>query len=101
KPRLELVPPVDREREDVRDLVRPEVVALQRPHLVRSDEVQPELAFLDALFGEDPPRERDRRFLLDLDAAAVCHLDRDHRYRRRCVPVSSAWSLYASTIRCT
>ena len=74
---------------------------LQRPHLVGPDEVQPELTLLDALVGEYALRQRDRRLFLDLDAAAVCHLDRDHRYRSRCVPVSSAWSLYASTIRCT
>src|SRR5207342_1643251 len=75
--------------------------ALQAPHLLRPDEVQAELTVLDTLLREHLSRQRDRRILLDLDSAPVLDLDRDHRYRRRCVPVSSAWSLYASTIRWT
>ena len=42
------------------------------------DEVQPELSLADALSVEHSPRQLDGRLLLDLDAAAVVHLDRDH-----------------------
>ena len=53
-----------------------------------------------------PPPRAPRRAraiaasLVDLAPASVVDLDRDHQ-RLRCVPVSSAWRLYASTIRCT
>ena len=66
------------------------------------DEGEAELPRLHALGREDPPC-KGRRFLpRDLGAASVLDLDLGHdRYLRRCVPVSSACSLYASTFRWT
>src|ERR1041385_7985478 len=64
---IESVPAVDRKRKDVGDIVRSEVLALQRTHLLGPDEVEAELPILDALFGEDALCECDRRLLLDLD----------------------------------
>jgi hypothetical protein len=58
-----------------------EVSPLQRPHLGEVDEVQPQLPVLDPLALEHAPREVDGLRLVDGDAAAICHLDRDHRYR--------------------
>src|SRR5687767_2923584 len=95
-----LVPLVDRERKHVSRLVDPQVVALQALDLRGLDEVDPELPLVDPLDGEHALRERDRSLLVDLPPASVVDLDRDHQ-RLRCVPVSSAWRLYASTIRCT
>ena len=48
---------------------------------------------------EHRARELDGRVHVRSRAAAIRRLDDDHR--RRAVPVSSAWRLYASTIRCT
>ena len=84
----QLVSSVEREREDVRRLVDPEVLVLQRSHLVGVDERDPELAVVDAFRREDRPGELFRSELVDRDAAAVRRLDEDHR--RRAVPVSSA-----------
>src|SRR5438128_9617688 len=75
------------------------MLALERAALVRSDEREAELARLDSLAREDALRERDGSRLVDLLAGAV--VDRDVNHRERCVPVDSAWRLYASTIRCT
>ena len=84
--------PVEREREDVGRLVDSEMLALQPPDLLRRDECEPELAVLDALGGEHPPRELDRAGFVDLHPAPVLDLDRDtHRVRSR--PVSSACCL--------
>ena len=96
----ERLEPVDREGEDVGRLVDPEVLALQRAHLVRRDERDPELAVLDSLAGEHLPGERHGARLVDDRGAPVRDLDLDH-HRRRADPVSSACRLYASTIRCT
>ena len=52
----QIVPAVDWKREDVGRLVLPEVLALQRPHLVRADEEQPEVALVDAFGGKHPAR---------------------------------------------
>src|SRR4051794_9593483 len=90
---------VDREREHVRGLVDAEVLALQLAHLVGADEGEPELAVLDPLRPQRAPRQLDGGLALDLVAGPVVHLDEDHR--SRAVPVSSACSLYASTIRWT
>ena len=93
-PRRQLLPPVDREGEDVGRLVDPEVVALQRPHLVGPGEREPELAVLDALAREDAARQLDGGRLVDLGAAPVLDLDDDHaRHFLRAVPVSSACCL--------
>ena len=92
--------PVERKGEHVRCLVDPEVLLLQRPALLRRHEGEPELALLDSLRGEHPLGELDCTGLVDLGPAPVFHVNRD-RHRFRAVPVSSAWSLYASTIRCT
>ena len=83
---------VDRERERVGRLVDAEVLALQALDLVRLDEVDAELAVVDAFGREHLPGERDRPLLVDLLPASVVDLDRDHQ-RLRCVPVSSAWRL--------
>ena len=83
-----LVSSVEREGEDVRRLVDPEVLVLQRSHLVGVDERDPELAVVDAFRREDCPGELFRSELVDRRAAAVRRLDEDHR--RRAVPVSSA-----------
>ena len=93
-PCRQLVPAVDREGEDVRDLVDAEVRPLQRLDLVRPDEREPHLALLDPLRGEHLPRECDDPRRVDRGAAPVGHLDLDHDvYLRRAVPVSSAWRL--------
>src|SRR5688572_12933142 len=76
------------------------MLALQSPDLLGLDEVDAELALLDSLGGEHVPRERDDALFVHGAAAAVVDLDGDH-HRLRCVPDSSAWRLYASTIRCT
>jgi hypothetical protein len=70
---------------------------LQAADLVRPDERDSQLTLLDSLRCEHRTGELLRGRLLDGDAAPVGQLDR-HRHRRRCVPVSSEWSLYASTM---
>src|SRR6186997_2729256 len=99
----ELVPPVDREREHVRGLVHSEVIALQRTHLVRPDECEPEVSRVDALGRQNEARDLLGARLVDLGAASILDLDRHHAadHFRRCVPVSSACLRYASTMRCT
>src|SRR6266487_1150386 len=77
-PGRELVRTVDRKGERIRRLVHSEVLTFQRADLLRPDQGQTELAVVDSLRGEHRARELGR-----------------------CVPVSSACSLYASTIRCT
>src|SRR4051812_46329495 len=47
QPGCERLATVDREREHVGDLVAPDVVALELPHLVGTDEMQAELALRD------------------------------------------------------
>src|SRR3954467_12171907 len=78
------------------------MLALERADLVRADELQPELPVPHPLVGPhgaDPLRGRGS---VELGARTVRDLDLDHRpYLRRAVPVSSACSLYASTIRWT
>src|SRR4029450_3729604 len=61
KARRELVAGVDREREHVSHLVDPQVLALERPHLVRRDEVEPELPRLNPLALEHVAGGRGRR----------------------------------------
>src|SRR5512132_4281605 len=96
------VAPVERECERVGLLVHAEVVALERADLVRPDELQAELAVLDPLVVQDGADQLRRRAGVELGARTVRDLDLDHRpYFRRAVPVSSACSLYASTIRWT
>src|SRR5207302_4046435 len=78
------------------------VLALEAGDPLRRDEDEPQLAVCNALGGEHPPRQLDRRLLVDLHSRLVRDLDLDHvSQRRRWVPVSSACSLYASTIRWT
>ena len=89
----QLVPSVEREREDVGLLVETEVLTLELPHLVRAHERDAQLALAHALVLEHAPRKRDGLVLADLEPAAVLDLDRDHRrapQRLRAVPVSSA-----------
>ena len=95
--RGQLVTPVDRKREDVRRFVDPDVLALERTALVDRHEEKSDLGILDPLGREHAPSELGRRLGVDLLPAPVRDLDGDHRFR--CVPVSSACSLYASTIR--
>src|SRR5439155_24216657 len=85
-----LLAPVDRKGQDIGRLVQPEVFALQLAHLVRPDEDETEIAFVYSLGRQYPAREVGRFLFLDLRPAAVCDLDGDHAYLRRCVPVSSA-----------
>src|SRR5581483_8029366 len=101
RPGGHLAAAVDREREHVGRLVDSEVIALQRPHLLAGDEREAELAVVDSLGPEHAPGQLDRGGLVDLDAAPILDLDRQHAQRLRSVPVSSACCLYASTIRCT
>src|SRR5207253_3113040 len=97
-----LVQRVDRECERVRLLVDPEMVALQRSDLVGVDECKSELALVDTLAGEHATCQLDRRVPVDVLPASVLDLDVHHApYLLRCVPVFSAWRLYASTIRWT
>ena len=56
---------VDREREHVGRLVDPEMLALEPPDLVRRHEVDPELAFLHSLGGEDVPSDLHYACLVD------------------------------------
>ena len=91
--------PVDREGERVGRLVDAEVLLFQRAALLRPDEGEPELAGIDPLARQHRPRELDRCGLVHLPTRAVDDFDFYHRLR--CVPVCSAWRLYASTIRCT
>src|SRR5439155_19798633 len=93
---------VDREREHVGGLIDSEVVALQHPDLLGADEDEAELPLLDALGGQHRAGKRGRSFLVHLDTAAIRYFDRDHAsYLLRSVPVSSACSRYASTMRWT
>src|SRR5579862_6427046 len=94
EPVRQLVAAVDRKGEDVGGLVDAEMIALERAHLVGSDEREPQLPVRDPLGAQDACGELDRRCLVDLDREQA-------RQRLRSVPVSSAWCLYASTIRCT
>ena len=83
----------------------PEVLALELPDLVRRRRTRSR--------ARRPRRPRPRARAAqapqppsssDLHPAAIRRLDRDHAarpHRLRAVPVSSAWRLYASTIRCT
>src|SRR5262245_66554603 len=75
------------------------MLLLQTAHLVASHPGETELPVVHALAGEHGSREFLGGHALDRHAAAVRRLNDDHR--RRAVPVSSAWRLYASTIRCT
>src|SRR5215471_21633241 len=95
----EIVARVERERERVGRLVDAEVLALQLATLVGANERESELALLESLGGEDASRELAGRVLVDVLTRPVVHLDLDQR--RRSVPVSSEWRLYASTMRCT
>src|SRR5438477_7386087 len=90
-----LLAAVDREREHVRHLVELEMLALERAHLVLTDEGDSQLAVGHTLRAQHLPRELDRGGLVDLHPAPVRHLDGDHRFR------SSVCSLYASTMRWT
>src|SRR5215471_14089279 len=99
QPLREFLEPVERKREGVGRLVDAEVLALEAPALLGTDEDEPHLSCLDSLCGEHAPHELAGAVAVDLDAGAVLDLDLDHR--RRAVPVSSVWSLYASTIRWT
>src|ERR671919_236406 len=94
-----LLATVDRKGEHVRLLVHPEVLALQLPHASGPLEADAEIAFADALGRQDAAAELGDGRLVDRRPAPVLELDPNHR--RRCVPVCSAWCLYASTIRCT
>jgi hypothetical protein len=67
------------------------VLPLQRAHLLGADEGDAELAVLDSLGRQHPSGQLDRSLVLDFDPAPVLHLDGDHRYLSRCVPVSSAY----------
>ena len=76
-----------------------EVLELQRPALVGADEHETDVARVDSFGAEHLPDELDGGGLVDRDAGPVLDLDLDHVFRA--VPVSSAWRLYASTIRWT
>src|SRR6266550_3130767 len=93
------VAPVEREGKNVGRLIDPEVPRFQRPHLVGSRERDAKIPVLNSFGGEDAPAEGGCGALVHRDAASILELDTDHL--RRCVPVSSAWRLYASTIRWT
>ena len=75
------VPPVDREREDVGRLVDPEMLALERAHLLRPDERHAEVSRHDLLRGEHAAAERLDLARLDADAAAIDDLDLEHGRR--------------------
>src|SRR5688572_15823360 len=90
---------VDRKREHVRGLVDAQVLALQLAHALGRLEGDAEVAVVHPLVAQHPSAGFENGALVLGDAAAVGDLDPDHR--RRCVPVSSAWRLYASTIRWT
>src|SRR6266540_2597136 len=98
--RRQLVAAVDRKREHIRRLINSEVLSLQHTHLLRRHERQPQLTLEDALGREHLVRQRCRGIDVDCAPAAIRDLDGDHQ-RARCVPVSSTWRLYASTIRWT
>src|SRR5262249_21695362 len=91
-----------RKRQHVRLLVDPAVLALELADLVGLDQLQAELAVVDSFLVQHTPDQLGRRSSVELGRRAVRELDLDHRpYFRRAVPVSSACSLYASTIRWT
>src|SRR4051812_48669001 len=94
---------VDRKGKRVGLLVDAQMVALERADLLRADELQAELAVVDALFVQHAANQLRRGVCVELGARPVRDLDLHHRrpYFRRCVPVSSACSLYASTMRWT
>src|SRR5204862_8238231 len=86
--------PVDWKRKCVGLLVHPEMLALETADLVRRDELQPQLSFLDRFAAQHGPDQVGGRVDVELGARAICDLDLDHRpYFRRCVPVSSACNL--------
>src|SRR5436305_2822602 len=102
KARRQVVAAVDRKRERIRRLVDAEMIALQCADLLGIDERQAELAFFDSLRFEHVTCERDRCVDVGFRGGSIDDLDVDHAHHlRRCVPVSSACSLYASTIRWT
>src|SRR5262245_9525705 len=89
---------VDRKREGVRLLVDAEVLAFQGADLLGSDERESELPLGDALGAEHLANQIGRSSNVELRSRPIRYLYFDHaRYFRRCVPVSSACSLYAST----
>ena len=57
------------------------MLALQRPHLFLADERDPELAVVHPLGPQNPARQLDCAGLVDVDAASIVDLDRDHRLR--------------------
>src|SRR6266536_4672934 len=96
----EFLAAVDRKSKGVGLLVDAQVFPLQHPDLLRSHELETELTRVHALGAEYFVNERPRGIDVEPDSRTVLHLDLDHRpYFCRCVPVSSACSLYASTIR--
>src|SRR5689334_21238714 len=94
--------PVDGKGKRIRLLVDAEVLALQRADFLGRDELEAELAVVDPFGMQHSADQLRRGGGVELGARTVRNLDLDHRpYFRRAVPVSSACSLYASTIRWT
>src|SRR5271154_3160691 len=78
----ELVASVDRKRKDICRLVDHEGLALQLPHLFEPAEPGAELALGDALGAQHGARNFARSRLVDLEAAAIVDLDREHQRLR-------------------
>jgi len=70
--------PVDREGQNVRNLVHSEVLALELARLLREHEDETDLTLVDPLRGQHLAHELDRRLFVDGGPAAVRHLDLDH-----------------------
>jgi hypothetical protein len=77
----ELVPPVDRKREDIGGLVDPQVAVLELPHALGALEGHAEIALFHALGAQDTAAQLHDRDLLQRHAASVFELDADHRRR--------------------
>src|SRR5262245_23765988 len=99
----QLLARVERKREHVGRFVDAEMVALEGAALLGTDEVEAELAVVDALGREGGSNDGDGLAGRHLPAASVLDVDGDGHvpYLRRPVPVSSECCLYASTMRCT
>src|SRR5437667_8508462 len=78
------------------------MIALQCADLLGADELEADFPLIHAFRSQHLTDEIRRGSEVELRARTVGNLDlHHHRYFRRCVPVSSACNLYASTILCT
>src|SRR2546426_12258041 len=75
---------VDRKRKHVGRLVDLQMLAVQGADLVRADEQEAELRFLDSFGRKHVAGKLTRALLVDLDAASIRDFDGDH------VPICSA-----------